>query len=314
VALLSGGFDSAGGDLADQKRGVECDLVFCNLGGAAHLREVLRVAEHLATRWSYGSRPRLFAIDFEPVADALRAYTTKRYWQILLKRQMLRAAEAVAHEVGAEAIVTGDAGRPGVVADAAQPRRRCRARRRSRCCARWSASTSPRSPIARVRSAPTRSSESVGEYCALVPNKPATQARLDAVLAEEARLPDDPLRASLAARHVFDLRALDLDASDDAELAVEALPDDAGACSTCARSRNTAPRTIRPRCTSTSRTPSRVAELRPRTPLRRGVRVRAALGPARRSHAARRIPRAPFPRRPARAHARGRARHSGETE
>ena len=60
-----------------------------------------------------------------------------------------------------------------------------------------------------------------------MPNKPATQARLDAVLAEEARLPDDPLRAPLAARTAFDLRALDPAAFDDEGLAVEALPEDA---------------------------------------------------------------------------------------
>jgi thiamine biosynthesis protein ThiI len=70
-------------------------------------------------------------------------------------------------------------------------------------------------------------SEAVGEYCALVPNKPATQARLAAILEEEARLAGDPLRAALAARHDFDLRSLDPAAFDDEGLAVESLPDDA---------------------------------------------------------------------------------------
>ena len=41
VALLSGGFDSAVAAWQIQKRGVECDYVFCNLGGPAHLREML---------------------------------------------------------------------------------------------------------------------------------------------------------------------------------------------------------------------------------------------------------------------------------
>jgi len=60
-----------------------------------------------------------------------------------------------------------------------------------------------------------------------VPSKPATQARLDAVLAEEARLPDDPLRTVLGARTVFDLRTLEPAVFDDAGLAVDALPADA---------------------------------------------------------------------------------------
>jgi len=67
-------------------------------------------------------------------------------------------------------------------------------------------------------------SKAVGEYCALVPTKPATQARLEVVLAEEAKLPGDPLRGPLAGRTVFDLRAIDPAVFDDAGLAVERLP------------------------------------------------------------------------------------------
>ncbi len=226
VSLFSGGFDSAVATWQMQKRGVECDLVFCNLGGAAHLREVMRVAIHLAEHWSYGSRPRLYAIDFEPVAEALRAYTTKRYWQILLKRQMLRAAEAVAEEIGASAIVTGDS--VGQVSSQTLPNLAVVSRATPLAVLRPLVGFDKSEILARARAIGTYElSESVGEYCALVPSKPATQARLDAVLAEEARLPDDPLRDALAARTSFDLRALDPKAFDDAELAVEALPEDA---------------------------------------------------------------------------------------
>ena len=226
VVLLSGGFDSAVAAWQIQKRGVECDFVFCNLGGASHLREVLRVAVHLATRWSYGAQPRLFAIDFEPVADALRAHTTKRYWQILLKRQMLRAAEAVAEETGAAAIVTGDS--VGQVSSQTLPNLAVVSRATPLAVLRPLVGFDKSEIVDRARAIGTyQLSESVGEYCALVPNKPATQARLDAVLAEEARLPGDLLRAALAARTAFDLRALAPAAFDDEELAVEALPADA---------------------------------------------------------------------------------------
>ncbi|HKA13467.1 MAG TPA: tRNA uracil 4-sulfurtransferase ThiI [Myxococcota bacterium] len=226
VALLSGGFDSAVATWQIQKRGVECDLVFCNLGGAAHLLEVLRVAVHLATRWSYGAHPRLFAIDFEPVAHALRACTTRRYWQILLKRQMLRAAEAVAEETGASAIVTGDS--VGQVSSQTLPNLAVVSRATPLPLLRPLVGFDKSEIVDRARAIGTYElSESVGEYCALVPNKPATQARLDAVLAEEARLPDDPLRDALAARTSFDLRALAPSAFDDADLAVDALPADA---------------------------------------------------------------------------------------
>jgi thiamine biosynthesis protein ThiI len=226
VALFSGGFDSAVAAWQLQKRGVECDLVFCNLGGTAHLREVLRVAVHLATRWSYGSRPRLFAIDFEPVAAALRAHTTTRYWQILLKRQMLRAAEAVAQEAGASAIVTGDS--VGQVSSQTLPNLAVVSRATPLAVLRPLVGMDKAEIMDRAREIGTYElSKEVGEYCALVPRKPATQARLEAVLAEEARLPGDPLRGPLAEQTVFDLRALEPAAFDDEGLAVEALPADA---------------------------------------------------------------------------------------
>src|SRR5262245_12797859 len=226
VVLLSGGLDSAVAAWQIQKRGVECDFVFCNLGGAEHLREVLRVGLHLATRWSYGARPRLFAIDFEPIAAALRAHTTTRYWQILLKRQMLRAAEAVAQEIEAQAIVTGDS--VGQVSSQTLPNLAVVSRATPLAVLRPLVGMDKSEIMDRARAIGTYElSKAVGEYCALVPTKPATQARLDAVLAEEARLPDDPLRTPLAARTVFDLRAIDPAAFDDEGVAVDTLPEDA---------------------------------------------------------------------------------------
>ncbi len=109
VCLLSGGFDSAVAAWQMQRRGLALDHVFCNLGGASHQLGVLRVAKVLCERWSAGSRPRLHAVDFERVADDLRARTDSRLWQVLLKRLMLRAAERVARRVRAAAIVTGEA-------------------------------------------------------------------------------------------------------------------------------------------------------------------------------------------------------------
>jgi thiamine biosynthesis protein ThiI len=58
VALVSGGFDSAVAAWQLSRRGVLLDHVFANLGGLAHRLGVLRVMEVLATRWSYGARPR----------------------------------------------------------------------------------------------------------------------------------------------------------------------------------------------------------------------------------------------------------------
>jgi len=226
LSLLSGGFDSAVATWQLQKRGVVCDSLFCNLGGAAHLREVLPVAQHLAQRWSYGARPKLHALDFAPVAEALQAHTRTRYWQVLLKRLMLRAAEAVARETHAEALVTGDA--VGQVSSQTLTNLAVVSQATRMPVLRPLVGLDKHEITARASEIGTYElSKSVGEYCALVPSRPATRARLEAVQAEEAKLPPALLEAAVEERTVFDLRALDPGVADAPELAVERLPEGA---------------------------------------------------------------------------------------
>src|SRR5690606_19637788 len=82
---------------------------FCNLGGDAYERAVVQVGKFLADEWSYGSAPKLHVIDFEAPLAELRAKSRQSYWQVVLKRLMYRAAEQVAKELGAEALITGEA-------------------------------------------------------------------------------------------------------------------------------------------------------------------------------------------------------------
>jgi thiamine biosynthesis protein ThiI len=70
-------------------------------------------------------------------------------------------------------------------------------------------------------------SKSVQEYCAIVPSKPATQARLAVIEAEEARLDTSILERAIAERTVFDLRALDLDSLDLPEIQIDHVPEGA---------------------------------------------------------------------------------------
>ena len=109
LALVSGGFDSGVAAWLMLKRGVALDYFFCNLGGALHREGVHRVVKVLAEKWSYGTRPQLFEIDFAPVVQELERRAAPKYWQILLKRLMLRAAETHARAVGALGLVTGEA-------------------------------------------------------------------------------------------------------------------------------------------------------------------------------------------------------------
>ncbi len=226
ISLLSGGFDSAVAAWLIQRRGVGLHHVFCNLGGAAHRLGVLRVAKVLADRWSYGTRPRLHAVDFEAVSADLRAHAEPRYWQVILKRLMLRAAERVARETDAAAVVTGEA--LGQVSSQTLPNLAVISRVTELPILRPLVGSNKSEIIERANAIGTGPlSAIVDEYCALVPRKPATSATLAAVEAEEARLDPAVLEQAVEERAILDLRTLDLDAIALPELETETVPEGA---------------------------------------------------------------------------------------
>ncbi len=226
VALVSGGFDSAVAAWMLLKRGVSLDYVFCTLGGTTHLLSALPVLKVLSDRWSYGDRPRLHVLDFDPVSRALQRDTAMRYWQVLLKRLMLRAAEAVARERRAAALVTGEA--VGQVSSQTLQNLSVISRATPMAILRPLVGFNKEEITDLARRIGTyQLSSAVAEYCALVPRKPATAARLQPVEAEEARLDLGVLERAVRERSVFDLRSLDTEALGRAELEVEKVPDGA---------------------------------------------------------------------------------------
>ncbi len=211
VSLLSGGFDSPVASWRLLRRGVALDYVFCNLGGRQHELETLTIAKVMADRWQCGTRPRFHVIDFDPVSIEIQSKVRMRYWQVILKRLMLRTAEAVAERWDAGAIVTGEA--IGQVS--------------SQTLQNLSViSEGARLPILRPLIGNNKNeiieeskivgthdlSAKVGEYCAIVPSKPATHAKLDDVLREEAQLDPGVLAEALENRSHFNLADIDLEA------------------------------------------------------------------------------------------------------
>ncbi len=108
LALVSGGYDSVVAAWMALRRGVEVDYLFCNLGGAAYRRLALEVTKALADGWSYGLRPTAHVLDFNPVVREMEEKVEGSYLQVVLKRLMYRAGDAVAREIGAEALITGE--------------------------------------------------------------------------------------------------------------------------------------------------------------------------------------------------------------
>jgi thiamine biosynthesis protein ThiI len=226
VALFSGGFDSAVAAWHLLKRGVALDYVFCNLGGQAHLQGVLRVARILACEWSHGDRPSLHVVDFAPIAAELQARTAKRFWQVLLKRQLLRAAERVAAAGHAVAIVTGDS--VGQVSSQTLQNLAVISRATAQPILRPLVGFNKDEIIAVAERIGTfELSKVVGEYCDLAARRPATSAALAAVEAEETGLDPALLERAVAERVVYDLRGLDESRLGFPELEIERIPPDA---------------------------------------------------------------------------------------
>jgi thiamine biosynthesis protein ThiI len=217
VSLLSGGFDSPVASWRMLRRGVALDYVFCNLGGRPHQLETLEIAKLLADRWQSGTRPRFYAVDFDLVSREIQAKVTTRYWQVVLKRLMLRAAEAIAAERDALAIVTGEA--IGQVSSQTLQNLAVISEGTRLPILRPLVGNNKEEIIAESKIVGTHDlSAKVGEYCAIVPSKPATHARLADILEEESRLDPAVLDRALAERSEFLLADVDLDAWADEDL------------------------------------------------------------------------------------------------
>jgi thiamine biosynthesis protein ThiI len=207
VTLLSGGYDSAVAAWLMLKRGIEQDYVFCNLGGDAYERAVVQVGKLLADQWSYGTRPRLHVLDFDGPLRAIRAHTRERYWQVVLKRLMYRAASRVARGVPAQAIITGEA--VGQVSSQTLPNLRAIEPAADLPVFRPLLGFDKEEIIARARRIGTAGlSEQVKEYCAIAPGHPVTSASVEAVAGEEAKIDLAVVDRAVAERKVLDLRAL----------------------------------------------------------------------------------------------------------
>jgi tRNA uracil 4-sulfurtransferase len=211
LCLLSGGFDSAVAAHLILKRGVELDYVFCNMAGDAYERSVVLVGKVLAEEWSFGTRPRLFAIDFSAPVDELRARTQPKYWQLLLKRLMYRAAVQIADEVGASAIVTGEA--IGQVSSQTLANLAAIEPASDRPVLRPLLGFDKPEIIELSRKVGTfELSSKVKEYCAIAPGNPVTHAKPRVAEEEEAKLDLEVLRRATAERKMIDL--LEVNAAD----------------------------------------------------------------------------------------------------
>ncbi len=208
VSLVSGGFDSVVASWYMMKRGAALDYVFCNLGGEAYERQVLRVVKVLTDGWGAGAAPRFWSVDFGPLIEDIKTKVEPGLWQVVLKRLMYRAGCRAAHWIKAEAIVTGEA--LGQVSSQTL----------SNLNSIDSASDLPvlrpllgfekTEIIAAARKIGTAAlSEHIKEYCAITPRRPATRSSRFKVEEQEGRLDMSLFDAAMAAAKRIGLNELD---------------------------------------------------------------------------------------------------------
>ena len=225
LALVSGGFDSTVAAAEVLKRGVELEFLFFNLAGPAQIRGARQVMRAFGDRWLRSYEPTIHIVDFRPVVADIKADAPGEYWQLLLKRLMMRAGSAVADDIRAQALVTGEA--IGQVSTQTLHNLSAVERSIDTPILRPLISTNKEAIIEQARRIGTHdASKSVPEFCALDGGAPITRAPADKLDAFEEHLDEAVFDRLIDERQSDNLRAWSQ--RDDVEaLHVDRIPDSA---------------------------------------------------------------------------------------
>ncbi len=109
VTLVSGGFDSTVATYQMIRRGIKTHFLFFNLGGAAHENGVKEVIYYLWKKYGSSHKVQFVSVPFEGVVEEILTRVEDRYMGVVLKRMMMRAANAVCERMKLDSFVTGEA-------------------------------------------------------------------------------------------------------------------------------------------------------------------------------------------------------------
>ena len=169
-------------------------------------------------------RPRFHSIDFADVSRGPPgARRSHAIWQVILKRLMLRAAEAVARERSAYAIVTGEA--VGQVSSQTLANLHSISAATSLPILRPLIGMNKEEIVQtahRIGTGPL--SAVVDEYCALTRKNPATKTHLEVIEAQDREMDPAVLEHAIEAREVLNLAALDVEDAGLPELEATSIP------------------------------------------------------------------------------------------
>ncbi len=108
LTLFSGGIDSPVAAWMAYRNGLDQDFLYYDLGGEDQKKTVFETCKYLKKNWGYGSKAKLIIVDFLPVIKEIIDKTESYYHNLILKYCFYIAAEKLAQETKASALITGE--------------------------------------------------------------------------------------------------------------------------------------------------------------------------------------------------------------
>src|SRR5690554_4007874 len=205
LSLLSGGFDSSVASFQLIRRGARVHFCFFNLGGAQHETGVRQTAYYLWQQYASSHPLKFISVDFAPIVEEILTKVDNGLMGVVLKRQMLRAAELVADKLNTAAIVTGEA--LGQVSSQTLSNLQVIDEVTSKLVLRPLITMDKQDIVNIARDIGVEEmAASIPEYCGVISKKPTVKAKHQVVLSAEAGITDEMIEQEVMAAPVKDIR------------------------------------------------------------------------------------------------------------
>jgi tRNA uracil 4-sulfurtransferase len=228
LSLISGGYDSAVASYLMIRKGLRTHYLFFNLGGAAHEAGVREMAHLIWQKYSLSHKVKFVSVNFAPVVDQILETIDSGLMGVVLKRMMMRAASSVADSLGIKAIVTGES--IGQVSSQTITNLNVIDRVTETLILRPLIYQDKQEIIDMARKIGAEDiAKSMPEYCGVISKKPTVNAVLAEVLASEQQFDFSVLEQAVQNAKVLDIRTVDYQAEQQADVITELaqLPADA---------------------------------------------------------------------------------------
>ncbi|WP_404365437.1 tRNA uracil 4-sulfurtransferase ThiI [Marinobacter sp.] len=199
MTLISGGYDSSVAAWLMMRRGIRSHFLFFNLGGANHEDGVRQVVHYLWSRYGASHSAKFISVPFDGVVAEIMQSVGHRHWGVVLKRQMLKAAEEIGQRNNVAGLVTGDA--VAQVSSQTLTNLSVVDRACDQVVLRPLVSMDKEEIIRIAREIGTEPfARNMPEYCGVISQRPATRAKLRNVELDESRMDPAALAQALESR------------------------------------------------------------------------------------------------------------------